>query len=143
MPTNFAKIMCFDSIIDNFGLCTFSIVHRSIKGHSDTRLIMDSRPINYAASFIACNFLLAHVIFSDRVFKLIYKLDHNVAPRQDLDKYGTAAVKQGKISQGTLAMLRRSEAAHQNAMDHLPFFFVTMVSHSLVTASQDIEGGQG
>ena len=93
---------------------------------------MSSRPINYAASFIVTNFILAHIVFSDRVLKGIYKIDHNASPRQDLDKYGAEAVRKGKIDQATLEMLKRSEGAHKNALDHFPMFIGTMVC-SLLT----------
>jgi len=59
---------------------------------------------------------------STRISKMYYGLDHNATPREDLSKYGEAAVKAGKISQRTLEKLKRQEAAHANAVEGYPFF---------------------
>jgi len=47
-------------------------------------------------------------------------LDHNSSPREDLDKYGKAAVETGKISAEKLAALRRRQAAHENSVEGFP-----------------------
>ena len=49
-------------------------------------------------------------------------IDHNVSPREDLNKYGEKAVQSGKITAAQLRMLRRMESAHANAVEHFPFF---------------------
>lgn len=59
---------------------------------------------------------------STRGKKFFAGLDHNVAPREDLSKYGEAAVQAGKISRSALNKLKRQEAAHANAVEGFPFF---------------------
>lgn len=59
---------------------------------------------------------------SARGAKIYYGIDNNVAPREDLSKYGEAAVKAGKLSQRTLNKLKRQEAAHANAVEGYPLF---------------------
>ncbi len=88
---------------------------------------MSSPTPNYAASLIITNFLLASLIFSARPLKNYLNIDRNVAPRDDLRKYGASEVQKGKISQETLEILMRLEACHANAMEHLPFFIGSMV----------------
>jgi len=58
---------------------------------------------------------------STRGGKARHGLDHNVAPREDLSKYGEAAVQAGKLSRTTLNRLKRQEAAHANAVEGFPF----------------------
>jgi hypothetical protein len=77
---------------------------------------------NFAAGFLVANWALAYGLMSTRGSKMYYGLDHNVAPREDLSKYGEAAVKAGKISQRTLDKLKRQEAAHANAVEGYPLF---------------------
>lgn len=60
-------------------------------------------------------------------------LDHNSAPREDLAKYGEAAVQSGKISRGTLNRLKRQEAAHANAVEGFPLFIAASTSTLLLT----------
>lgn len=59
-------------------------------------------------------------------------LDHNSAPREDLAKYGEAAVQSGKISRGTLNRLKRQEAAHANAVEGFPLFIAASTSTVLL-----------
>jgi uncharacterized MAPEG superfamily protein len=59
---------------------------------------------------------------STRGTKMRLGLDHNVAPREDLGKYGEAAVQAGKISRSALNKLKRQEAAHANAVEGFPLF---------------------
>jgi uncharacterized MAPEG superfamily protein len=72
---------------------------------------------------------------STRGSKMRLGLDHNVLPREDLSKYGEAAVKAGKISQKTLNKLKRKEAAHANAVEGYPLFvaasefFLSLIDH--------------
>ncbi len=49
-------------------------------------------------------------------------LDHNSSPREDLSKYGDAAVQAGKLSRWRLDQLKRMEAAHQNSVEGFTFF---------------------
>lgn len=55
-----------------------------------------------AGYYIIGNFLLSYVLLSTRGLKNYYKIDHNVSPRQDLTKYGQAAVSKGKMTQKQL-----------------------------------------
>ena len=87
---------------------------------------MSSETPNYAAGLIITNFLLASIVFSSRPLKAYLKIDRNTAPREDLSKYGAADVQRGIISQATLEMLKRLDACHANAMEHLPFFIGSM-----------------
>lgn len=61
-------------------------------------------------------------MFSTRGAKFRLGLDHNTSPREDLNKYGEAAVQAGKVSRSTLNRLKRQEAAHANAVEGFPFF---------------------
>ncbi|KAL4893643.1 hypothetical protein BDV59DRAFT_193103 [Aspergillus ambiguus] len=76
---------------------------------------------NYGAAYIIANWFLANCAFSTRVPKIYLRIDHNVAPREDLSK-AEAAVASGKISRKALNRLKRQEAAHHNAMEGYPFF---------------------
>ncbi|KAI1325422.1 hypothetical protein F5Y16DRAFT_377968 [Xylariaceae sp. FL0255] len=73
---------------------------------------------NYATGFLTFNFFFAYGLLSSRTLKQIWGIDHNVSPREDLAKYGDAAVKSGKITQSQLDMLRRNESAHANAVEN-------------------------
>lgn len=88
---------------------------------------MSSKTSNYAASLIITNFLLAFLVFSARPLKNYLKIDRNIAPREDLSKYGASEVQKGRLSQETLEILKRLESCHANAMEHLPFFIGAMV----------------
>ncbi|KAL4940973.1 hypothetical protein BDV06DRAFT_195521 [Aspergillus oleicola] len=73
---------------------------------------------NYAPYALITNFIFAYGLLSSRTLKQWYGLDHNVSPREDLSKYGPAAVSSGKVSQRTLNMLKRNESAHANAVEN-------------------------
>ena len=72
---------------------------------------------NHAAGFLLFNWFFTYGILSTRIAKHRYGLDHNVCPREDLTKYGEAAVQAGKLSRTTLDRLKRQEAAHANASE--------------------------
>lgn len=74
----------------------------------------------YAPYYVMANFFLAYVVLSSRPLKNALHIDHNVCPREDITKYGEAAVQKGKISRAQLNMLKRNEAAHANAVEHFP-----------------------
>ncbi|KAJ5131659.1 hypothetical protein N7448_005817 [Penicillium atrosanguineum] len=82
---------------------------------------------NFAAGFLVANWVFAYALMSTRGTKMRYGLDNNVAPREDLSKYGEAAVKAGKISQRALNKLKRQEAAHANAVEGYPLFVAAML----------------
>ncbi|RMZ75877.1 hypothetical protein DV737_g5100, partial [Chaetothyriales sp. CBS 132003] len=77
---------------------------------------------NKATNYIVWNFIYAYAILSTRAAKVLLKLDHNVAPREDIAKYGEQAVKSGKVTKAQLAFLKRNEAAHANRVEHFAMF---------------------
>lgn len=87
-----------------------------------TALGLSSNPTttipHYGPAALIFNFIFAYGLLSSRTLKQFYGLDHNVSPREDLSKYGDAAVRDGKISQKTLNMLKRNESAHANAVEN-------------------------
>ncbi|CAI7573080.1 unnamed protein product [Penicillium manginii] len=83
---------------------------------------------NHATSFLLANWVLAYVLMSTRGTKFRLGLDHNVAPREDVSKYGEAAVQAGKISRSALNKLKRQEAAHANAVEGFPLFVAAILA---------------
>ncbi|KAL4733927.1 hypothetical protein BDV11DRAFT_199236 [Aspergillus similis] len=73
---------------------------------------------NLGPAALAFNFIFAYGLLSSRTIKQYYGIDHNVSPREDIAKYGDAAVQSGKISQKTLDMIKRNESAHANAVEN-------------------------
>lgn len=67
------------------------------------------------------------MVLGPRPLKTYLKIDHNIAPREDLAKYGASDMQKGKISQATLGILKRLEASHAIGLEHLPFFIGSMV----------------
>ncbi|KAJ5746606.1 hypothetical protein N7520_011788 [Penicillium odoratum] len=72
---------------------------------------------NYAPLILGFQYIYAYGILSSRTLKQYYGLDNNVSPREDLAKYGEAAVREGKITRRQLDMLKRNESAHSNAVE--------------------------
>ena len=81
---------------------------------------------NHAPTFVSFHFFFAYCVLAPRHLKQIYGLDHNVSPREDLSKYGDAAVQSGKITQKQLDMMRRNESAHANAIENYILFVGAM-----------------
>ncbi|KAH6670801.1 hypothetical protein B0J14DRAFT_597084 [Halenospora varia] len=75
-------------------------------------------PGSLAASLLLTNWFIAYIVLSTRFIKHKYRLDHNVCPREDTAKYGPEMVKQGKITQSQLDMVKRWEACHLNSMEN-------------------------
>jgi uncharacterized MAPEG superfamily protein len=75
---------------------------------------------NYGPSFLIFNFLFAYGVLAPRTLKQYFGIDHNVSPREDLAKYGEAAVRDGKMTRKQLDMLKRNESAHANAVENFP-----------------------
>ncbi|KAI0172928.1 hypothetical protein GGR52DRAFT_428549 [Hypoxylon sp. FL1284] len=73
---------------------------------------------NNAPAFLCFHFVFAYGVLSSRTLKQWYGIDHNASPREDLARYGDAAVRSGRITQRQLDMLRRNEAAHANAVEN-------------------------
>ncbi|TVY71484.1 hypothetical protein LSUE1_G008483, partial [Lachnellula suecica] len=74
-------------------------------------------PPNLSATFLISHFLFAYIFLSARGVKRHFKLDHNLAPREDVAKYGEAMVREGKLSRKQLDLVKRWEAAHANAVE--------------------------
>ncbi|KAF9884244.1 hypothetical protein FE257_001976 [Aspergillus nanangensis] len=90
-----------------------------------------STPIsNCGPAILIFHFVFAYGILSSRTLKQYYGIDHNVSPREDLNKYGDAAVRDGKLTQSQLNMLRRTEAAHANSVENYTLLVagITMAS---------------
>ncbi|KAL4879253.1 hypothetical protein BJY04DRAFT_194121 [Aspergillus karnatakaensis] len=73
---------------------------------------------NLGPAALIFHFLFAYGILSSRTLKQYYGIDHNVSPREDLAKYGEAAVTSGKITRSQLNMLKRNESAHANSVEN-------------------------
>ncbi|KAI1493627.1 hypothetical protein F5X96DRAFT_151676 [Biscogniauxia mediterranea] len=81
---------------------------------------------NHAPGYLMFHFVFAYALLSSRILKQYYGIDHNASPREDLDKYGEEAVKSGKLTRKQLAMLRRNESAHANAVENYTLFVAAM-----------------
>ncbi|CAG8893028.1 unnamed protein product [Penicillium egyptiacum] len=86
---------------------------------------------NYGPIFLTFNFALGYGLLSSRTLKQWYGLDHQVSPREDLTKYGEAAVREGKITRRQLDMLKRNESAHANAVENFPLLVAGVLFASL------------
>ncbi|KAJ0414855.1 hypothetical protein BJY00DRAFT_294445 [Aspergillus carlsbadensis] len=73
---------------------------------------------HYGPYALMWNFFFAYGLLSSRTLKQYYGIDHNSSPREDLTKYGEAAVSSGKITRAQLQMLKRNESAHANAVEN-------------------------
>ncbi|KAH9214566.1 hypothetical protein DL95DRAFT_365715 [Leptodontidium sp. 2 PMI_412] len=97
------------TLLTNLGLSSLPITHAS--------------PIpSYASRFLIFNFVYAYGLLATRFVKRYYGFDHNVCPRQDIEKYGEKMVKEGKISRGTLETIRRMDNAHANSVEGFTVF---------------------
>ncbi len=81
------------------------------------------------AGFLAWNWLFAYCALSSRTPKQYFGIDNNGNPRQDLAKYGEAAVREGKMTRGQLEMIQRMEAATANSIDGYTFFAASGREH--------------
>ncbi|KAK0362562.1 hypothetical protein LTR91_020639 [Friedmanniomyces endolithicus] len=86
---------------------------------------------NLAASYIITHFALAYLVLASRTLKQIYGIDHNVSPREDLGKYGDAAVRSGKITQKQLEQLKRMESASANSVENYTLFVEAMLFETM------------
>ena len=80
------------------------------------------QPGNHAAYFIIANWFFAYCNLSPRFAKMAVGIDHNSSPREDLSKYGDAAVKEGKCSRRRLGQIRRMQSAHENSVEGFTLF---------------------
>ncbi|KAK3115625.1 hypothetical protein LTR53_004832 [Teratosphaeriaceae sp. CCFEE 6253] len=90
-----------------------------------------SNPLTPAASitatYLITNYVFAYLVLASRTPKQHYGLDHNVSPREDLGKYGDAAVRSGKMTQKQLDQLRRLEGANANSIENYILFVAAML----------------
>lgn len=98
---------------------------------AESSAISDSLP-NYAPYWVIGNFIFAYGVTSSRTIKQYYGIDHQASPREDLAKYGDAAVREGKITQRILNRIKRNESAHLNTVEHFSFF-VTSVLFGIIS----------
>lgn len=91
---------------------------------------------NYGPAFVGFHFIYAYGILSSRTLKQWYGVDHQASPREDLAKYGEAAVRDGKLTRKQLGMLKRNEAAHANSVENFTLFVASILfaSHAGVPA---------
>ncbi|CAG7984903.1 unnamed protein product [Penicillium olsonii] len=102
------------------------------------RASLDSRTPNHAPAFLGFHFIYAYGILSSRTLKQWYGIDHQASPREDLAKYGEAAVREGKLTRKQLDMLKRNESAHANSVENFPLLVaaVLFASHAAVPAQK-------
>ncbi|KAL9075461.1 MAG: hypothetical protein Q9161_001533 [Pseudevernia consocians] len=85
------------------------------------------QPPNYAPAFTIANWFFAYCTLSTRFSKISLGIDHNTSPREDLSKYGDAAVRAGKLSQRRLEQIRRMQSAHENSVEGFTLFVAAVV----------------
>lgn len=95
------------------------------------RASQDPQIPNYGPFFLTFHFVFAYGILSSRTLKQWYGIDHQASPREDLTKYGEAAVRDGKITRRQLSMLKRNEAAHANSVENFPLLVAGVLFASL------------
>lgn len=104
---------------------------------------LDSPIPNYGPAFLAFHFLWAYGILSSRTLKQWYGIDHQVSPREDLAKYGEAAVRDGKITRKQLDMLKRIESAHANSVENYSFLVGSLLFASYAGVPSQIINAAG
>ncbi len=57
----------------------------------------------------------------------MYGIDNNVSPREDVTKFGEAAVREGKMNRTQLNMVVRIESAHANSVENLPLLIGSLL----------------
>ncbi|CAD6452165.1 0fb3b0b0-a4c8-4d97-afd4-ddaad54e19b3 [Sclerotinia trifoliorum] len=89
-------------------------------------------------TLLTTQFLLSHLLQSSRLPKRFLHKTSNVSPRQDLTHFPTK-----DLSQSTINMLLRWEAAQQNAMDNFPIFVAAVLFASFKGVSEDTVASVG
>jgi uncharacterized MAPEG superfamily protein len=92
---------------------------------------------NHGPSYLIFNFLFAYGVLSSRTLKQYFGIDNNVSPREDLAKYGEAAVREGKITRKQLEMLKRCESAHANAVENFTLLVAGVLFASLAGVARE------
>lgn len=95
----------------------------------DLQAATGQQPANYAPMFTLANWLYAYCTLSPRFAKMAVGLDHNLSPREDLSKYGDAAVQAGKLSRRRLEQIRRMQSAHENSVEGFTLFVACGTSY--------------
>jgi len=95
-------------------------------------LSLTSSASNLTAAFALGHFAWAYLILAPRHLKQYYGIDHQVSPREDINKYGPSAVAKGKLTQRDLDRIKRMDSAQANSIEHLPFFLCGMVFATVV-----------
>lgn len=98
---------------------------------------------NYSPFFLGFQFVYAYGILSSRTLKQWYGLDHNVSPREDLAKYGEAAIREGKLTRRQYDMLKRNEAAHANSVEGFSLFVAGLGLASIAGVSTRVINAAG
>lgn len=88
------------------------------------------QPANWAPAFILLNWFYAYCNLSPRFAKMSVGLDHNLSPREDIAKYGEAAVQGGKLSRQRLEQIKRMQSAHENSVEGFTLFVAAGESRS-------------
>ena len=88
------------------------------------------QPANYAPAFLLANWFFAYCDLSPRLAEMAVGIDHNSSPREDHDKYGDAAVQEGKLSRRRLGQMKRMLSAHENSVEGFTFFVAADIFHS-------------
>ncbi|EXJ86425.1 hypothetical protein A1O3_03376 [Capronia epimyces CBS 606.96] len=79
------------------------------------------------AAFLAWNWFYAYCVLASRTLKQWHGIDHNGNPRQDINKYGAAAIREGKLTQAQLEQIQRMEAASANSVEGYTFFAASVL----------------
>ena len=98
---------------------------------------------NLAPYHIIFNFLFAYVFLSARLVKMVYKIDHNISPREDLTKYGDKYVQDGKITRRQLELMKRNEACHANSMEHFPVLVAAVLFATVAGVRSEVINAVG
>ncbi|KAJ5697330.1 hypothetical protein N7488_011014 [Penicillium malachiteum] len=103
----------------------------------------DSPVTNYTPLFLGVQYFYAYGLLSSRPLKQWYGIDHNVSPREDLAKFGEAAIREGKITRRQLEMLKRNESAHANSVEGFSLFVAGLGTASIAGVSPRIINAAG
>lgn len=104
------------------------ITHNLIKMSTlQTLLGLTPTSPTHAPHYLTFHFLFAYALLSSRPWKVAYKIDHNISPRDDLLKYGPLAVQKGRLTQSQLDQIRRVENCHANSTENFPLFVAAVL----------------
>ena len=77
--------------------------------------------------YLIFHFIFTYAVTTPRHLKQFYGIDNNANPREDITKYGEAAVKSGKLTQAQLDHIKRNAAAHANTIENYPAFLAALL----------------